>query len=72
MKYIRIFLSLAIIGLAIYKRIWIAIPIGLFTLYTAMTGSCGLGIPFRKKNKYVFNLDNMDNPSPGTKNAEKN
>jgi hypothetical protein len=48
-KYIRIVLSLTIIALGIIYQNWVGI-LGLLTLYTAVTGTCGtsLRIPRRK------------------------
>ncbi|MCP4151122.1 MAG: hypothetical protein GY757_25485 [bacterium] len=42
-KYIRIILSLLIIGLGIYFRNWVGI-LGFYTLYTAIKGKCGTSI----------------------------
>lgn len=50
-KYIRIALSLGVIGLGIYYRNPIGL-LGLMTLYTAFTGQCGASITFRRKPTY--------------------
>jgi hypothetical protein len=47
-KYLRILLSLVVIGLGIYYRNWLGI-LGLFTLYTAFTGKCGASFRFTRK-----------------------
>jgi hypothetical protein len=47
-KYIRIVLSLLVIGLGIYYRNWLGV-LGLFTLYTAITGTCGASLRFTRK-----------------------
>jgi hypothetical protein len=50
-KYIRIALSLGVIGLGIYFKNWVG-ALGLFTLYTAITGNCGSSIRFTKRPKF--------------------
>ncbi len=50
-KYIRIFISLLIIGLGIYYRNPLGI-LGLFTLYTAFTGKCGTNVTFGRKTGF--------------------
>ncbi|MCU0288290.1 MAG: DUF2892 domain-containing protein [Acidobacteria bacterium] len=47
LKYIRIILSLVVIGLGIYYRNW-AGALGLLTLYTAFTGRCGSALSFKR------------------------
>ncbi|MCX6579677.1 MAG: DUF2892 domain-containing protein [Candidatus Aminicenantes bacterium] len=47
LKYIRIVLSLVVIGLGIYYRNWIG-ALGLLTLYTAFTGRCGAALSFKR------------------------
>ena len=47
-KYIRIALSLTVIGLGIYYQSWVG-ALGLLTLYTAITGKCGTSLRFTKK-----------------------
>ncbi|HLP45324.1 MAG TPA: DUF2892 domain-containing protein [Candidatus Kapabacteria bacterium] len=47
LKYIRIVLSLVVIGLGIYYRNWVG-ALGLLTLYTAFTGRCGSGLSFKR------------------------
>ncbi|MCP4214987.1 MAG: DUF2892 domain-containing protein [bacterium] len=54
-KYIRIALSLLIIGLGIYYRNWVGV-LGLATLYTAFTGNCGATLTFNKKKDLEVNL----------------
>ena len=51
LKYIRIALSLLVIGLGIYFKNWVGV-LGLLTLYTAFTGKCGASIPIRRKTDY--------------------
>ena len=60
-KYIRIVLSLLVIGLGIYFRNWVGV-LGLFTLYTAITGKCGAS--FRFTRKPAFRLQEESAP-PG-------
>jgi hypothetical protein len=55
-KYIRIFLSLAIIGLGIYHQNWLGI-LGLLTLYTAITGKCGASPRFTRKRDLPYDDD---------------
>jgi len=50
-KYIRIVLSLAVIGLGIYYRNPVGI-LGLLTLFTAITGNCGSSIRFTRKTNF--------------------
>ncbi len=55
-KWIRILISLSIIVLGIYYKNWFGI-LGLFTLYTAITGQCSLNMEvnsskYDKDNKY--------------------
>ncbi|MCP5046605.1 MAG: DUF2892 domain-containing protein [bacterium] len=50
-KYIRIALSLAVIGLGIYYQNPVGV-LGLFTLYTAFTGNCGASFRFTRKTDY--------------------
>jgi hypothetical protein len=47
LKYIRIVLSLVVIGLGIYYRNWIG-ALGLLTLYTAFSGRCGAALSFKR------------------------
>jgi hypothetical protein len=54
-KYIRIALSLVVIGLGIYYRSWLGV-LGLLTLYTAFTGKCGASLRFTRKTPNDFNL----------------
>lgn len=42
-KYIRIALSLAVMGLGIYYKNWVGI-LGIFTLISAFTGSCAFNV----------------------------
>jgi hypothetical protein len=48
-KYIRIAISLAIMGLGIYYQNPLGV-LGLFTLYTAVTGNCGASIRLPRKS----------------------
>jgi hypothetical protein len=50
-KYIRIVLSLTVIGLGIYYENWVG-ALGLLTLYTALTGNCGASLRFTRKTDY--------------------
>jgi len=50
-KYIRIALSLVVIGLGIYYQNWLGI-LGLFPLYTALTGKCGLSLSIKRKTDF--------------------
>ena len=50
-KYIRVFLSLVVIGLGIYYKSWLGV-IGVFTLISAFTGSCPLTITLNRKSPY--------------------
>jgi hypothetical protein len=47
-KYIRIALSLAVIGLGIYYKNWIG-ALGVLTLISAFTGDCALSLRFNRK-----------------------
>jgi hypothetical protein len=51
LKYIRIILSLVIIGLGIYYQNWVG-ALGLLTLYTAITGKCGASLSFKRKTDF--------------------
>ena len=51
LKYIRILLSLVVIGLGIYYRNWVG-ALGLLTLYTAITGKCGASLPIRRNTDF--------------------
>ncbi|UCH93850.1 MAG: DUF2892 domain-containing protein [Candidatus Aminicenantes bacterium] len=48
LKYIRIVLSLVVIGLGIYYQNWLGV-LGLLTLYTAITGKCNVSLRFTRK-----------------------
>ncbi|MCK4942468.1 MAG: DUF2892 domain-containing protein [Candidatus Aminicenantes bacterium] len=50
-KYIRIILSLVVIGLGIYYKNWLGL-LGLVTLFSAFTGSCPLTINLNRKSSY--------------------
>jgi len=63
-KYIRIILSLAVIGLGIYYQNWLGV-LGLFTLYTAITGKCGASLRFtRKPNFKLRQIETLENKEP--------
>ncbi|MCK4836144.1 MAG: DUF2892 domain-containing protein [Candidatus Aminicenantes bacterium] len=49
-KFIRIILSLFVIGLGIYYKNWLGL-IGIFTLISAFTGSCPLTINLNRKSQ---------------------
>ena len=53
-KYIRIALSLVVIGLGIYYKSWLG-AIGILTLISAFTGNCALSPRF--KRDFDFKLD---------------
>ncbi len=46
-KYIRIVLSLVVIGLGIYYKNWIG-ALGVLTLISAFTGNCALTLRFNR------------------------
>jgi hypothetical protein len=50
-KYLRIILSLLVIGLGIYHQNWLGV-LGLFTLYTAITGKCNTNFRFIRKHDF--------------------
>jgi hypothetical protein len=50
-KYIRIVLSLVVIGLGIYYQNWLG-ALGLLTLYTAFTGKCGASLTIKRKTDF--------------------
>jgi hypothetical protein len=50
-KYIRVFLSLVVIGLGVYYKNWLGV-IGVFTLISAFTGSCPLTVNLNRKSPY--------------------
>jgi hypothetical protein len=54
-KYIRIALSLVVIGLGIYYQNWLG-ALGLLTLYTAVTGKCRASIRFPGRTPTDFKL----------------
>jgi len=49
-KYIRIALSLAVIGLGIYYKNWVG-ALGVLTLISAFTGDCALALRFDRKTR---------------------
>ncbi len=44
-KWIRVFISLAVIGAGIYYKNWVGL-LGIVTLLSAFTGSCPLSLQF--------------------------
>jgi hypothetical protein len=65
-KYIRIILSLAVIGLGIYHHNWLGI-LGLFTLYTALTGKCSASLRFtRRPNFKLEQIETLESKKPGS------
>jgi hypothetical protein len=48
-KYIRILLSLVVIGLGIYYKSWLGV-IGIFTFISAFTGTCPLTVTLDRKS----------------------
>ena len=65
-KYIRIVLSLLVIGLGIYYRNWLGV-LGLLTLYTAITGKCSASLHFTRKPGIRLQ-DWQEEPGPGIDN----
>jgi hypothetical protein len=53
-KYIRVALSLVVIGLGIYFKSWLG-ALGVLTLISAFTGNCALSPNF--KRDFDFELD---------------
>ncbi len=51
LKYIRIALSLLIIGLGFYYQNWVGL-LGFMTLYTAITGNCSTSLRFTRRRDY--------------------
>jgi hypothetical protein len=45
-KWIRVIVSIGVIGAGIYYKNWIGL-LGIFTLLSAFTGSCPLSLQFR-------------------------
>jgi len=63
-KYIRIILSLAVIGLGIYYHNWLGV-LGLFTLYTALTGKCSASLRFTRKPDFKLQpIEPLENKEP--------
>ena len=63
-KYIRIILSLAVIGLGIYYQNWLGV-LGLFTLYTAITGKCTASLRFTRRHHFkVQPVEPLENKEP--------
>jgi len=50
-KYIRVVLSLVVIGMGIYYGNWIGL-FGVLTLISAFTGSCPLSVNINKKRNF--------------------
>ena len=48
-KYIRVGLSLAVIGLGLYTKNWLGV-IGLVTLMSALTGTCPLTVNISRRS----------------------
>ena len=48
-KYIRVILSLLVIGLGIYYRNWVGV-LGIFTLISAFTGGCALNVKIDRRS----------------------
>ena len=48
-KYIRIILSLAVIGLGVYYKNWVGI-LGIFTLISAFTGGCAFNVRIDRRS----------------------
>jgi hypothetical protein len=60
-KYIRIILSLAVISLGIYYQNWLGV-LGLFTLYTAITGKCSANLRFTRRPKFKLEqIETLEN-----------
>jgi hypothetical protein len=58
-KYIRVVLSLIIIGLGIYYRSWIGL-FGVLTLIAAFVGRCNSGMAKSATPKYFVDIDKKD------------
>lgn len=61
-KYIRITLSLIVIGLGIYYKSWLG-AIGVITLISAFTGDCAFSLRFNRP--YNFKLDDKEKEEKG-------
>jgi len=48
-KYIRIILSLAVMGLGIYYKNWVGV-LGIFTLISAFTGDCAFNVRIDRRS----------------------
>lgn len=63
-KYIRIILSLAVIGLGIYHQNWLGV-LGLFTLYKAITGKCSASLRFTRRPGFkLHQIETLENKEP--------
>ncbi len=59
-KYIRIALSLFVIGFGLYHKNPIGL-LGFMTLYTAISGNCGFSVKLNKpKNDSIINTVDVD------------
>lgn len=58
-KWIRVIVSLAVIGAGIYYKNWIGL-LGIFTLLSAFTGSCPLSLQFNGLRDIKIKRNNSD------------
>jgi len=58
-KWIRVIVSLGVIGAGIYYRNWIGL-LGIITLLSAFTGSCPLSLQFRGLHDIKIKRNNDD------------
>lgn len=58
-KWIRVMVSLGVIGAGIYYKNWIGL-LGIVTLLSAFTGSCPLSLQFRSFNDIKIKRNNSD------------
>lgn len=58
-KWIRVIVSLGVIGAGIYYKNWIGL-LGIFTLLSAFTGSCPLSLQFNGLRDIKIKRNNSD------------
>ncbi len=58
-KWIRVIVSLGVIGAGIYYKNWIGL-LGIVTLLSAFTGSCPLSLQFRGLNDIKIKRNNSE------------
>lgn len=59
-KWIRVIVSLGVIGAGIYYKNWIGL-LGIITLFSAFTGSCPLSLQFRGLHDFKIKRNDSDN-----------